>query len=317
MKSCLLIIPKHFYSFERHLREALAGKGYSVTVSNDEYPEGTFGRLLGKLQIPLVFSISYRILHKRFLKNQKYDVALIFKGRGISARLIREMHRSVDKVVGYNWDSFWLNKSPLKWLKLVGKYYTFDYRDADRWSLPVIELFSAFAGMTESKHIRYELSVVMRNHSRRLAYVDNVVSVLRPATVFIFIYEMNILSFALNVLKNPLLYFRYRRHIFFRPLGDAEYSEVLRASKFTIDYVHDTQTGITMRCFEAICARTKIITNNSHMWRSGNFDPSDYIVFAGNGAPEGLIAFYNAAGTKSFSSKPRTISEFVDELLAG
>ena len=316
MKSCLLIIPKHFYSFEKHIREALEAKGYSVDVANDEYPEGTFGKILGKLQIPLIFPITYKRLTEGFLQGRTYDLALIFKGRGISERLIRAMQHSVGLIVGYNWDSFELNRAPLNWYKSATKYYTFDYRDADRLSLPVIELFSSSATVTEKKEFKYQLSTIVRNHSSRLVYIDRVVSILQPASVFISIYELNAFTFVFNFLKSPRLYFKYRKNISFKPLPYSVYSEVMQGSEFTIDYAHETQTGITMRCFEAINVKTKIITNNTYMPRSRHFAEADYIVFADGASAETLVDAYARCQMEPYASVPRTISHFIDELVA-
>lgn len=316
MKSCLLIIPKHFYSFEKHIREALEAKGYSVDVANDEYPEGTFGKILGKLQVPVIFPITYRRLTEGFLKSRKYDLALIFKGRGISERLIKVMYSSVDRVIGYNWDSFELNRAPLKWYQSATKYYTFDYRDADRWSLPIVELFSSSAIKSEEKEFKYQLSTVVRNHSSRLAYIDRVVSTLKPSRAFISIYELNFFTFVFNFLKSPRLYFKYRKSISFKPLPYSVYSEVMQGSEFTIDCAHETQTGITMRCFEAINMKTKIITNNAYMSRSRHFDEADYIVFGDDDPDQNLIDAYVKCQAKPYASSPRTISHFIDELVA-
>jgi len=316
MKSCLLILQRHFYSFEKLIREALESKGYSVVVANDEYPEGTFGKILGKLQIPLVFRFTYDTLTKRFLNNRKYNLALIIHGRGISERLIKQIYRSADRIVGYNWDSFQLNRAPLKWYRLVTKYYTFDYRDADRWSLPVVELFSSSANVTEKKELKYQLSAVVRIHSNRLAYIDRVVSILKPENVFISLYELHWITFAINLLKSPRLYFKYLRFISFRPLPYSKYAEVMRSSEFTIDCAHETQTGITMRCFEAINMKTKIITNNPYMRRSSHFDDADYIVFGDSDSTETLVDAHVRCQAKPYASVPRTISHFIDELVS-
>lgn len=316
MKSCLLIVPRHFYWFEKNVSEALAARGYSVTVANDEYPLGTIGKILGKLQIPIVFTLTHNTLSKRFLKNRRYDLVLIFKGRGISGHVIKEIYQSAHNIIGFNLDSFSFNRSPLGWLNAVTRYCTFDYGDADRWSLPVIDLFSPPIAAIETENTKYELSAVMRNYGRRLRYVDRVIAVLRPRTVFIYLYELNFVGFVINALRDPRLYFRYRRNIHFRPLGYTEYAEVMRTSKFTIDYASNTQTGITIRCFEAVCAKTKIITNNAHIRRSRNFNEKDYIVFAENGRSEELVAAHSVAGASRCASHPRTVTDFLDELLA-
>ncbi len=127
-----------------------------------------------------------------------------------------------------------------------------------------MELLAAQHRVAE-KQVRYEVSAVVRNHSGRLRYVDRVLRTLRPSSTFISIFELNLFTFAFNFARNPRLYWKYRRHISFKPLPYADYTRVMAESEFTIDYAHDTQTGITMRCFEAVNSKTKIITNNPYM----------------------------------------------------
>jgi hypothetical protein len=315
MKSCLLIVPRDFYWLERTVSEGLAASGYAVTVANDEYPVGMIGKILGKLQIPIIFPLTRSTIARRFLTNRRYDLSLIFKGRGISAPLVREVRRCVDVVIGYNFDTFRLNRSPLNWFAGVTRYCTFDYRDADRWSLPLVELFCPTA-TTRSNDSCYDLSVLMRIHSRRLPYIDKVMSALRPATFFVYLYESNVFTFLINAFCHPRLYFKYRHYIHFRPFPYAAYVQVMRSSSFTVDYVPSSQAGITIRCFEAVGAKTRIITNNIYMSRSPHFDQSDYIIFAEDGDPEELSAAYRAAHGAQCVSRPRTLTEFMEELMA-
>ena len=142
-KKCLLIIPRHFYSFEGQFKENLEERGYQVTVSNDEYPSNNFGKILGKLNIPILRPLTERKISRHYLNGVVYDIVLIFKGRGINASLIKKIARSSKKIVGYNWDSFKYNKVPLEWYKYTTNYYTFDYRDATKYNIPVVELFSS------------------------------------------------------------------------------------------------------------------------------------------------------------------------------
>lgn len=313
---CLLIIPRHFYSFEKHIRGELTRRGLQVTVANDEYPEGTLGKIIGKLQIPLIFGITEREFERRYLaEGQRYDFAVIFKGRGMSVRLIEKLKRRAGCVIGYNWDSFQLNRSPLGWLKAASHYATFDYRDAGRWNLPVIELFSAAQTIGQDKACEYEVSSIVRNHSGRLRYIDRVLEVLKPRTAYISIFELNVFTFVFNFVRSPLLYIKYWPRITFKPVPYAEYSRVMAGSLFTIDFAHDTQTGITMRCFEAVNSRTKIITNNPYIARSPHFEPGDYVVFEEDGDPQQLAAAFRHAAAEPFKSRPRTIADFIGDLI--
>lgn len=314
--TCLLVIPRHFYSFERHIREGLEAEGYEVMVCNDEYPEGMFGKILGKLQVPYIFTATWKVFQSQILPGRRFDLVLIFKGRGMSVRLIEALRASADRVVAYNWDSFQLNRSPLGWYQSASRYFTFDYRDAERWKLPVVELFSAAKTVLGDKVVEYEVSSIVRNHSGRLRYIDMVLRVLRPATQHIVIFELNVFTFLFNFVRSPRLYLKYWKHITFKPVPYAEYSRVMAASAFTIDYAHDTQTGITMRCFEAVNSKTKIITNNPYMVRSPHFSRGDYLVIEDGAAGERLKQAFDAARREPFASRPRTIRDFIGDLIA-
>lgn len=312
--TCLFIINKHFYSFEKHIREALTSFGYNVTVSNDEYPEGVIGRIIGKLQVPIIFPITYKQISEKYLEGKRYDLILIIKGRGMSARLIKKMNQHSNHVVGYNWDSFKLNRSPLRWYKFTNRYFTFDYRDAAQYHLPVVELYSASKAIAQSKTIKYDISAIVRNHSGRLKYIDKILTTLQPATSFIFIYENSKISYFINFIKNPKLFFKYKKFISFKPLKYEEYSDAINSSAFTIDFAHHTQTGITMRCFESINAKTKIITNSKYLQHSKHFNDSNSVVFDGFDTQK-LQQNYIACMEKTYISEPRTITDFIRELI--
>jgi hypothetical protein len=155
----------------------------------------------------------------------------------------------------------------------------------------------------------------VRNHSSRLAYIDKVIFILQPSNIFLSVYESNIFTFIINFIRNPLLYLKYRRHISFKPMKYNDYVEVMKQSEFTIDYAHYTQTGITMRCFEAINMKTKIITNNEYISRSSYFNDSNCIVFPENGCPDTLINAYNECKAKPYNTRSRTINDFIGELV--
>ena len=141
-KSCLLIAPLSFYSYSEYLRVELSSVGYNVTLSNDEYPANTIGKIMGKLKLPFLLWTTKQHLINRFLNDRKYDIAIIIKGRGMSSSLINEIKKSCSVVIGYTFDSFKYHPAPKKWMRDVDAFYTFDYRDAEKHNIEIIELFS-------------------------------------------------------------------------------------------------------------------------------------------------------------------------------
>ena len=317
-RKCLLIIPKHFYSFQKQFKSELEDRGYIVTVANDEYPENVWGLLMGKLKVPLTKLITFNQIKNKFLKDQFFDQILIFKGRGLSAKLIDELKIHTTKIVGYNWDSFKFNSAPLAWYNKLTSYYTFDHKDSEEFNIPLVELFSSAKNITNAKkEIDQKYSAIFRNHSNRLKYLDKVVKYfgIKDNEIIIYIFEQNVFFAIINFLSSPILYLKYRKFIHSKFLDYSNYNTIIKNSAYTIDYAHPKQTGLTMRCFEALNAKTNIITNNSYISKSPFFRDLNPIVFDyENHSENGDLQSVNE--NKLISEWPkRTIVDFFNDIL--
>lgn len=315
MGNCLLIFPQSFYSFSNYIKNHLTSIGYNVETINDEFPDNTFGKIMGTLQMSIHTSISEKVITEKYVNGKTYDLILIFKGRGMSKSLIEKFKLISPKVIAYNFDSFSYFKNAKSWYKSVNSYYTFDYKDAKDFYLPIIELFSSLPLLTNKKEIKYSVSAIVRNHSNRIKFIDNVLVGLNEKNTFIYIYEKNIVSFAINFFKNPVLYIKYRKMIHFKTLPYDEYINVLNQSDFTIDYAHPKQTGITIRCFEASSCRTKTITNNAFVLNNLNFNSTNTVVFNQHTNMDDFRNNYNRIKNILPKLYNRSIGDFMTELL--
>jgi hypothetical protein len=314
----LLLFPLSFYSFARVVEKELTASGYTVTLANDEYPANVVGKILGKLRLfGLLSLLTEREIQHRYLKDRRYDLIVIVKGRGMGKSLLERMRSAKSRIVAYNFDSFAYNPSPLRWYRHVDKYCTFDYADADKYRLPIVELFSSFSIGEEPKRIVYDLSAILRNHSSRLRYLDHVLKLIPQGKMFIYIFEHNPVYFIFNFFRNPVLYVRYLRYIHFKPLPYSDYVTVLKNSEFTLDFAHPKQSGITLRCFEALSAQTKIITNNGFVKRNPFFHAANNaIIFNQDISPDCFSEKYRMLKGSSVLKRHRTASDFMGDLLA-
>jgi len=273
MKHCLLILPLSFYSFGQVIKKELERKGYEVQLENDEYPRSMLGKVLGKLNaLSLLRRLTLKAYIERYQHSIRFDLVLIIKGRGVGRAAIEFLRGRSERIVAYNFDSFLFNPSPLDWLASVDRYCTFDIADAKAHDLPLVHLFSAIPVQAGSTRRQYDVSALMKNHSQRLQFTDQVLASLPGTKNYIYIFEPNVISFAFNFLKSPLLYLKYWQHIHFKPLPYGDFLAALKDSELTIDYAHPTQTGITIRCFEALSLGVRIITNNAHVGQTRLFD---------------------------------------------
>lgn len=317
-KNCLVIIPKHFYFFQNQFKTELENRGFKVIIANDEYPENIWGLLMGKLKIPLTKIFTYSQITNKFLNDKYYSLILIFKGRGLSAKLVDELKLHATKVVGYNWDSFKFNGVPLRWYNKISAYYTFDYNDSEKFNIPLVELFSNVKYIhNKEKKIEYQYSAIFRNHSNRLEYLDKVIHYFKIHNdeIFIYIYEQNIFFALINFFNSPTLYYKYKKFIHSGFLNYECYNKIIENSFYTIDYSHPKQTGLTMRCFDALNVKTNIITNNNYIRKSSYFQNMNPVIFTINNLckkEEQQLGFE----TKFPNEWPkRTIEDFFNDLL--
>lgn len=314
-KTCLLVMPLHFYSFGRIIAEGLEAMGYEVATANDEYPQSPFGRILAKLDLPVARWWTRRVFARRFLAGERRDLVLIIKGRGVGPELVADLKAGSDRVVGYHFDALAYDRASERWGGAVDRVSTFDYRDAREKGWPVVELFSAQPPMVPPPPIRYRLSAIQRNHSDRLAYLDRVLGVLGAEDSFVFLYEKGLLSLTVNALRNPRLYWKWRKHISFKALPYDQYVTALAASDFTLDYAHPLQTGATMRCFEALAMGVKLITNNPHTVESPHFGPDNTVVHTLADTPSDLPAQVEKLRGRRPAAVQRSPGRFLAEVI--
>jgi hypothetical protein len=316
-RKALLIFPESFYSFADGFMKAMSAAGYDIVIANHEYPKNMIGKILGNLRIfwPLHIA-TRRALYRKFIAGRHYDLVLIVKGRGISRPAVEMLHQAAHRIVAYNFDSFGYNPGPISWYKYVDKYCTFDYLDSEKYSIPLVELFSSASIAETPKRALYDISAILRNHSNRLKYLDAVLTALPNKKTFIYIFELNIFTFAINFIRNPLLYMKFRSSIHFDSLPYSDYVSVLTASNFTLDYAHPKQSGITVRCFEAASAQTKIITNNPFVRHHPFFDDENTLVFDGATGLAQLWERFDSITNSIPEKHHRTLKHFIDDLLA-
>lgn len=316
-RSCLLIMPLHFYAFGATLARGLAALGYTTTLANDEYPQNMLGRIMSKAGASgLVRVLTRRTLSRRFLAGRHYDLVIVIKGRGLDSQAIDLLRAHSAKFVGYHFDAFRYERGPSRWIRGAQAVCTFDYRDASENGLPVVELFSSLPPAQGSDERRFDLSAIMRNHSNRLLYLDLVMRAVTPQRSFIHIFEASLLTGVVNFIRHPRLYLKYRAHISRKSLPYAEYAAVLAASRLTVDYAHPSQTGITIRCFEAISAGTRIVTNNAETLRSALFDEQSVLVLSPTADPAGFGERLRRAERMPVTARRRTVEDFLRDLLS-
>lgn len=312
---CLMIAPLTFYTFHERLRAAVESRGYDVEIMNEEYPFNTFGKILARVALPIARRTTLAALRRHLSQNPRYDLVLIVKGRGMSRAALRLLQAHADQIVAYTWDSFDYSPSPLDWKDTTDRFATFDIVDSERYCLPLVHLFTGTTSKRQPVEPTYELSVVMRVHSQRLSYVDRAVRALKGQRVFVFLYAGSLFTFIPHLLRAPLAAFRLRHHISRKALSYDQAMDAIADSRATLDYAHPLQSGITVRCFEALSMGVPVITNNPHVARACVFNDGDVATFPLDGDSRQLPGLISELARHGTRRTLRTIDQFIADLL--
>jgi hypothetical protein len=314
---CLLGYPPSFYSFGSTLKLELERRGYEVVTVSDEYPANLFGRLLGQFRRPwLLRQITVRKYRSLLADQPPFDLCLMVKGRGMSEACVDFLRSICKRTVAFNFDSFNYHSSSLDWFRQFDQFATFDLKDAHEHGVPLVHLFSALPPLSAPSDKRIDVSAIVKNHSQRLHYIDTVLTALPRATRLIYIFEANVLSFFVNFLRYPRLYIKYWRYIHFKPLSYAQFMDALAASRVTIDYAHPAQTGITIRCFEAMSVGTHLITNNPNVGDCAWFEGVGVLHLPAGGSTAVLADGFAQLLKSPATVRLRSLADFVGDLLA-
>lgn len=309
----LLITPFRFYGYSNNLRLAFEKSGYHVSMMNDEFPVNDFGALLGYLDLELSRTLSRRAMRRKLMKDGiQYDLTLIIKGRGISVRLLEDLRLYSKRIVAYNFDSFGYFPHPLKWMKDVDEYHSFDFNDCEKFGLRRLDLYSSFTNLELKKERKYSISAIVRNHTERVKFIADILKNI-DGSVFVHIYEKSIVTLIFNFFVNPISMWRLRRFISLSPLPYERYQEVIANSVATIDYAHPKQTGLTIRCWEALSCGTKVVSNNIRLLTHDDFSDDSFLIWDSKTNKNGLKEFLESPTVQ----KQRTAEHFINDLELG
>lgn len=320
MKRCLLIAPLAFYAYHDTLSDALRARMYHVDLVNEDYPFNVIGKIIGKVgsmlsALSLIRWLTLRAFRKRLDVENRYDLVIIIRGRGMSRELLKYLRTKADRIIGYNFDSFRINPSPLDWRDLTDKFATFDIDEAKQYNAPLVHLFSGAMPDMVGLAPEYDLSVIMRLHSSRLAYLEEVLDAVPDAKTFVFLYEPAYVTFLFGFLRKPRLYFKFRSLISLTPMPYREALTRMAKSRVTLDFAHPMQSGVTFRCFEARSLGVRILSNNPHILDGELFATRGVGLHKLGGDKTVLQATFARLRDTPAIAQHRDTQDFLDDLL--
>lgn len=272
-KNILFFLIKNFGSYNL-IVDKLQSYGANVT-HYDERPANN-NLTKGLLRIaPNLIQKKIEDYYKRILeeiKDTKFDYLLVIRGEVVPEFFLKEFKKLNPscELIFYNWDSFKNTPNTSKHLTLFNRCYTFDSEDAKNMRINFLPLFfydEFKLEKSDSTNKIYDLLFLGTAHSDRYL-IANELSIWcenNGLKAFNYFFMQGKLVYFIKRLIDPTFKkFDYKK-LSFNSLTASDMVNYYKKANVILDVNHPFQTGLTMRTFEAIGSRKKLITTNSEI----------------------------------------------------
>lgn len=273
------------------LEREIVGKLKSYGASVDYYDERPSNTIFVKGLIRLKKNL-YKTKIKKYyeqilyeIKDNHYDYLFVNRGEVIPHIFLEEFRKKQKKCfcIFYTWDSIKNNKNPLKILKYFDKKISFDYQDAKKYNLKFRPLFflDHYKRIKKNKNkINYDLLFIGTAHSDRYLLVKEITKWCSKHRLkfFTYIYSQSVFVFLFKkIFDNSFKKFKLSK-MSFKSLQKSDIIKLYNCSNVVLDINHPNQSGLTMRTFECIGAKRKMITTNHEIKNYPFYNPNNVFV---------------------------------------
>jgi hypothetical protein len=275
----LLIAPK-FFGYEQEIAAALMHSGNMVDILPDRPFNNPFMKAVIRVRPELGGHYASEYFFSRRLEDlgrKNYSTIFVIQGEGITAKTLRIFRNAYPqaKIVFYTWDSIENKPFSKRNLSLYDFCSTFDPVDAKKYGLKFRPLFFS-DGFDQPADINYayDLSFIGTVHSDRYKIVRTVLEQLPVnARTFIYLYLQAPWMYELRRFFTDTVNGAKRKEFRFVPLSKDIVHATFFSSKSVLDIEHVSQRGATMRTFEALGSRRKLITTNKTLFDYDFYNP--------------------------------------------
>jgi hypothetical protein len=273
-----------YFGYDQVLANALRARGATVDVLADRPFESAFLHAVAKLGRPAVLGHATRLYRTQLedFGRSDYDHVLVINGQTMSTEFLRELRSRYPRArfTFYIWDSFENKPYAVAALPQYDAALSFDRRAAAKYGIRLRPLFySPEFDLDGEAEQDLDLSFVGTAHSDRPALIS-ALDMRLPAGVrrFWFLYLKAPWVLSYQRLTNagfrgvPASMFSYT------PMARAQVRDVFARSRTILDIEHDKQSGLTIRTFETLGARKKLVTTNADVRNYDFYDPANILV---------------------------------------
>jgi hypothetical protein len=276
------------FNLENEIIKKLEEFGAKVDYFDERPSNSNFSKGIIRLRRG-VFQHKIDAYYKKILldtKSEKYDFLFVNRGEVVPSFFLEKFKKIHTQCVFifYTWDSFTNHSHPTSILKYFDKKFTFDSDDALNYKIQFRPLFflDAYQEIIKSKSVTIEQDLLFLGtaHSDRYSISNEISQWCKQNNLKMFCYYYmhgRLVYFYKKLFDKTFEKFDFSK-LSFKSLTTVEISALYQKSNIILDINHPGQKGLTMRTFESVGAKKKLITTNSEIKKYPFYNPNNILV---------------------------------------
>ena len=272
----ILLITPNFFDYPQQICEEIRDMGHEVDWFDDRPSTNCFAKAIIRIKKDFIHFIIARYF-KSILQNirqKQYDKVLLISGQSLSftEKMLLDLKKTQPQAefILYQWDSV----ANFKYIEPLQKHfdrcYSFDRFDvANNPRLTFLPLFFSkryeSVGSVPVEQFDYDFMFVGTAHPKKYKYIKEMSKELQNVfkRQFIYFFFPSRLVYIYRKLKNREFKQAKYSEFNFKPVNGTKMAQLLAKSRCILDSAQAGQNGLTIRVFETLGAKRKIITTNA------------------------------------------------------
>lgn len=273
-----------------YIKETLERMGARVDYYSERPNQNTLTKVLIRVNRKLISTIVTKY-HERILeetKDNEYDIIFFIRCEAFSRETLmkfRAYHPNA-KMVVFFWDSFVYNKNSEKVYDLFDRAFAFEKGDAVKYGLSFLPLFyyDSYSNIPKKNEYKFKTLFIGTLHSDRYRIVTRIQEWFKEKGYenFSWFYLPSKLLFYQMIFVDRTIKYRDKKIVKYKILSLEEMQKLYSDSEIIIDVQSPKQIGLTMRTFETLGARRKLITTNKDIINYDFYNPNNILVIDRN-----------------------------------
>lgn len=279
-KRVLFSAPR-FFGYEQEIAAELRRRGAQVDFLADRPFDSPLLHAAARFSRRAVLMHTEREYRRSLAEfaGGSYDHVFIVNGQTMPRGLLAEIRRDNPRArfTLYMWDSLANRRDALGLLDLFDRAFSFDPDAARAHAMRFRPLFfaPAYEAPDEPQEIVHDISFIGTAHTDRHAVVSRLDATLDPQVRrFWYLYLQARWVWLAYRASNPAFRGAPMADFRFTSLPRAEGVRTFWQSRVILDIEHPRQTGLTIRTFETLGARRKLVTTNAGIRDYAFYDPA-------------------------------------------